>query len=128
MYTIYLETGEVVRNADNKTVAPCQSTTDPDYVQYVEWVAAGNEPSVGDVAQGSSIKSVTPRQIRLALNAMQLRDAIEAAVAASSQDVKDSWEFSTEFERSNPLIDQMAGTLNIAPASVDALFALAATY
>lgn len=45
MYTIYLLRGEVVRDADGKVVAPCQSATDPDFVAYIEWVNAGNQPT-----------------------------------------------------------------------------------
>lgn len=46
MYTINLSNGEVTRQEDGKVVAPCQSVDDPDYVAYVEWVTAGNQPDV----------------------------------------------------------------------------------
>lgn len=45
MYTINLSTGIVLRDSDNKQVAPTQSTDDPDYVQYIQWIAAGNHPT-----------------------------------------------------------------------------------
>ena len=46
MYTLYSNTGQVVRHSDGKVVAPCQSISDPDYVEYVTWVNDGNEPLV----------------------------------------------------------------------------------
>lgn len=45
MYIINTSTGIVTRISDNKQVAPAQSTEDPDYVEYVNWVAAGNAPT-----------------------------------------------------------------------------------
>jgi hypothetical protein len=44
-YTINLSTGCVYRNSDNVQVAPCDSTTDPNYVEYVNWINAGNSPT-----------------------------------------------------------------------------------
>jgi len=48
MYEISLQTGEVVRVSDGKVVAPCQSVDDADFVAYIEWVNAGNQPVVID--------------------------------------------------------------------------------
>lgn len=45
MYIINTSTGIVTRISDNKQVAPAQSTEDPDYMDYVNWVAAGNSPT-----------------------------------------------------------------------------------
>ena len=45
MYIINTSTGIVTRISDNKQVAPAQSTDDPDYVEYVAWVAQGNTPT-----------------------------------------------------------------------------------
>lgn len=46
MYTIVIEDGTIVRNADNVVVAPCYSPEDPDFLEYVAWVKAGNDPAV----------------------------------------------------------------------------------
>ena len=43
-YTINLSTGIVYRDSDSKQVAPAQSTSDIDYVSYIQWVSAGNSP------------------------------------------------------------------------------------
>ena len=69
---------------------------------------------------------VTPRQIRLALNAANLRDTVEQAVAVSSQDVKDWWEYALDIERNNSMIKAMAAQLGITEQQLDALFVAAA--
>ncbi len=69
---------------------------------------------------------VTPRQIRLALSAAGLRNTVEQAVAAGSQDLEDWWEYSLDIERNNPLIKAMAAQLGITEQQLDALFVTAA--
>lgn len=74
--------------------------------------------------------SVSPRQIRQAMNRVpfdegSLRDAVEAAVAAGDQDLKDWWEFSTAVERSNPQVVAMAQALGLDDAALDELWLLA---
>lgn len=127
MYTIFHATAEVVRDSDGAVVAPAQSTDDADYVAYIEWVNAGNEPAVGATEVNEKVYAVTPRQLRLALTATGLRAAVEAAVAGGDQNTKDTWEFSTECLRDNPLLVQMGAALGKTEAELDALFALAAT-
>ena len=68
---------------------------------------------------------VTPRQIRLALNAAGLRDAVENAVAASDQAIKDWWEYALDIERKHPLIESMAQQLGITDQQIDTLFVAA---
>jgi len=46
MYTIILDQGTVTRDADGKIVAPCQSDQDPDFRAYIDWVEAGNQPTI----------------------------------------------------------------------------------
>jgi len=70
---------------------------------------------------------VTPWQIRKALNASGLRATIEGAVAASSQEVKDAWEYALEFRRDNPLIEGLAVSLGKTSEELDDLFRLAAS-
>jgi hypothetical protein len=48
MYTINLDTGEVIRDSDGKVISPCQSTDDPDFLAYNDWIAAGNQPAIFD--------------------------------------------------------------------------------
>ncbi len=43
-YQIIIDEGVVIRVADGKTVSPCQSLDDADFVAYGAWVEAGNAP------------------------------------------------------------------------------------
>ena len=74
-----------------------------------------------------SIPDVTPRQIRMALSRTGLRSTVEAAIASGSQDLKDWYEFSTTFQRLQPLVIQMGIDLGQTPEQLDALWQLAAT-
>ncbi len=46
MYILILDEGTVIRLSDNTTVAPCQSETDPNFIEYNQWVAEGNSPEI----------------------------------------------------------------------------------
>jgi len=99
-----------------------------DYEDLITLVESSiKPPEPADLPLPAPIRAVTPRQFRLAINRLEMRQMIEAAVAGSTQDVKDTWEFSTMFERDNALICQMAEFLGKTPEDVDAIFELAAT-
>lgn len=84
-------------------------------------IREANKPVPAPVTQ------ISPRQIRMALTQMNLRSAVEAAVAAGSQDTKDWYEFSTYFDRNHPQVTAMAQTLNVTDAQLDALWKLGST-
>ena len=90
----------------------------PDYIE----VFTGS-----DIPKRPVPDSVTPRQIRLALNAAGLRSTVESAVSAGSQDITDWWEYALEIERNHQLINGMAAQLGITDKQLDDLFRLAAT-
>jgi hypothetical protein len=46
MYSLSMSTGEAVRLSDGKVVAPCQSADDPDFIAYIDWIYAGNQPTL----------------------------------------------------------------------------------
>ena len=71
---------------------------------------------------------VTPRQIRLALTQIGLRQAIEDWIQTQDITVKDNWDYALSFERNNPLILAAAAAMGKTEADVDALFALARTF
>lgn len=74
------------------------------------------------------VVSVTPLQMRRALNHTGLRSSVEAAVAGADQDTKDAWEFASEIRRDNSLLLGMATQLGMTEQQLDDLFALAATF
>lgn len=66
--------------------------------------------------------SVSPRQIRQALTRAGLRNSVETAVLQGDQDLKDWWEFSTEFDRDHPQVIAMAAALNVSSQQLDAIW------
>ena len=72
-------------------------------------------------------RAVTPRQIRIALTHVGLRDTVESFVAQASRDVRDVWEFSVEVQRNNPILLQMMPLLGLSNQQIDDLFILAST-
>jgi len=66
-------------------------------------------------------------QVRLALNQLGLRQAIEGYVDGASIEVKDSWEYSTQFEEDHPFILAGKAALGIGDEQVRAIFELAVT-
>ena len=77
--------------------------------------------------QPAPIAPISPRQIRQVLTKTGLRAAVEGAVAAGDQDLKDWWEFSTTFERLNPQVVAMGAALGQSDAHLDSLWALGAS-
>ena len=96
------------------------------YAQYLAWRAEGNTPEPADPPT-VFIAPVSPRQIRQALTATGLRDQVEYAVTHGTQDLKDWYEYSTEFERTNAQVTAMGQALGVSDAQLDDLWALAAT-
>jgi hypothetical protein len=72
-------------------------------------------------------ESVTPRQIRQALTRIGLRTSVEQAVSQGTQDIKDWYEFSTEFQRNHLGVLEIAQALNVTTEQLDNLWILAAT-
>jgi hypothetical protein len=75
----------------------------------------------------AAIPDVSAVQIRKALTRMGLREQVESAVAAGSQDLKDEWEWSATFKRNHPSIEEMRVAIGRTQQEVDDLFLLAAT-
>ena len=70
---------------------------------------------------------VSPRQIRQAMNQMNIRTQVETAVAAGDQNLKDWWNYATMFIENHPEVLAMAQTLNITDEVRHSLFELAST-
>lgn len=71
---------------------------------------------------------ITPRQCRLLLLQQGLLAQAEAMVAASTDDVKITWEYALEFRRNDPLLTQFAANLQppLTDAQLDQFFIAAA--
>jgi len=80
-----------------------------------------------DATPEAAPTSVTPTQMRLALNRTGMRDAIEAYVATLSRDEQDRWDYGLTVERNNPVIEAGRQALNMSAQQVDDLFRLAAS-
>lgn len=76
----------------------------------------------------TAILSCSPWQFRKALNVLNLRNLVEGAVAASDdQNVRDAWQYTTVFNRFDPLVIQFGSQLGKTDSEMDALFELART-
>ena len=71
------------------------------------------------------VLEVSPRQIRQALTRVNLREQVEAAVAAGDQDTKDWYEFATVFQRNNPVVLALGAALGVTTEQLDGLWTLA---
>lgn len=72
--------------------------------------------------------SCSPWQMRKALNAQGLRQAVETTVAESdNQELKDGWEFATEFRSNDPFVISMGAALGKSEAETRQLIEFAAT-
>jgi hypothetical protein len=65
---------------------------------------------------------VAPRQARIALNSMGLRQQVEDAVAAAGQDIQDTWEFATSIDRDHWTFQALAAELGFTEELLDELF------
>ena len=70
---------------------------------------------------------VTPLQIRMAINMLGLREAVEAYVATLDQTAKDSWEYATVIQRDNPILVNGAIAMGKTTEDLDNMFILAST-
>ena len=78
-------------------------------------------------APAVNVQSVSPRQIRQALTANDMGQQVADAVAAGDQNLKDWWNYSTVFDRNNAQVVAMGAALGVSDASLDDLWALAAS-
>ena len=66
--------------------------------------------------------SITPRQIRLQLTAMGLRQQVEAWVTTQPLAIKDWWEFSLSYELNNQMLIDAAAHFGLTSEKLDQLF------
>ena len=133
--TTYKLTGENYVIKDGETKVPIANTpefpnTNPDYLAYKAWLAAGGvpEPALPDPPYVPSV--VTMRQARLALLGAGLLASVDAAIDGLPSPQKEAarieWEYATEVQRSSGLVPMMGVALGLDDAALDALFIAAA--
>lgn len=71
---------------------------------------------------------VTPLQIRKAIRAAGLFDAVETFKASCAPEMLEAWEFASTIDRDDPMIATAAIAMSMSTADVDDLFRLAATF
>lgn len=84
---------------------------------YVDGQLTPPQPTPEPIPQ-----SITPRQIRLQLTAIGMRQAVEDYVASASLDIKDWWEFSLSYERNNELLISTSTALGMTSEQLDQFF------
>jgi len=97
----------------------------------VGWKLVGTSWVEGELPK-SSIRAVTPRQMRIALIMSGISiESIESLINGLDEPTrtvtKVTWEYSTLFERDNPVLNAMAPLLGLNGDQVDELFVLAST-
>ena len=68
------------------------------------------------------IATITMRQCRLELNARDLLDDVESAIAQQPKPVQIEWEYATQVDRGSDLVAQLAALLGFDNQDVDQFF------
>ena len=81
-----------------------------------------SEKEVDKRKEELKVKSITPKQMRLQLNALGLRQQVEDWVATQPVDIKAQWEFSSHYERNNQALIDAATHFGFTSEQLDELF------
>lgn len=84
-------------------------------------------PTYEEVPSVSGSVTVTPRQARLVLLNAGLLDQVESAVDQAGGSTRIAWEYATEINRNDPLIQSIGQSLGLTEQQIDDLFTQAAT-
>lgn len=130
------------RIENGNVVETLQAEELPEFHPSLQWVECPHEASVGwnysngtfskgvdFVEHDSALRSIgaTPFQFRKALNASGLRSAVEAYIAGADQDIKDGYEFATEFRSDDPMVLAAAAAVGKTPDEAYEFIAFAKT-
>lgn len=91
------------------------------------WVE-GKQVSIVPIAESIEIpKIVSMRQARLALLQSNLLETVNQAIANGNEADKITWEYATEVQRTDSLVQNLASGLGLSEQDLDNLFLLAST-
>lgn len=124
-YTLHIQSGTVTRDADGVEVAPAQSVTDADYVAYIEWINAGNEPRILDYPTAAVPQEVSMRQAQQALLQEGMLDTVEQVVAQADRAIQIDWYKGQTVRRDWPALIVVQSLLGMTDRQIDELFVLA---
>lgn len=83
------------------------------------WVIRVVDPSTLPPVAPSS---VSPRQVRLLLLQKNLLSDVESMIAQQDEATKITWQYAIEFNRNDPLLNQLATNLNLTQEQIDQFF------
>lgn len=118
-------TTAIIRLTDIACIPADPANTD--YANYLAWLAEGNTPEPADVPEPSIPTVVSMRQARLALLQSGLLGVVNQAITAGNEADKIAWEYATEVQRSDTLVQNLASGLGLSEQDLDNLFLLAST-
>lgn len=87
------------------------TTGEVSYREMTEEEVAAREARYKELGISNVPAYITPRQCRLLLHQKGMLQQVEAMVAASTDDVKITWEYALEFRRDDPILNAFAANL-----------------
>jgi len=128
----YTEYGGFCVTIDGREMIVPDDMANRERQMLAAWVAEGNTIAPYEPPP-EPLRPLTARQLRLGLvlNGISLSSvetAIEAIEDPTDREVaRIEWKYTTTFERSHPLVNQIGAALGLTPEQIDAMWTEAAT-
>lgn len=119
------ETSMIRRTSDDLFIPP--DPNNEHYIEYLGWLKAGNAPDPYVAPPAPVPFAVSAAQARLALLDASLLDSVKAAVDQSDEATKIWFEYATEWQRNNAVLNALGVQLGLSSGAIDDLFRAAST-